>query len=54
MLAGSFQSDDWLPGDDGTLFTSFDYKLYTDLRDARVGPEVVVLTSAGKHGTKLK
>jgi hypothetical protein len=40
--------------EDGTLATSFEYKLYTNLADARVGPLFAVTTPAGKHGTKLK
>ena len=40
--------------DDGRLSTRFDYKLYTDLRDSRVGPAFSVTTVAGKHGTRLK
>lgn len=39
---------------DGHLKTSFDFKLYTDLKDARVGPNVVLNTVDGKHGTKAK
>lgn len=40
--------------DDGHLSTRFDYKLYTDLRDSRVGPVITVTTLAGKHGTRVK
>jgi hypothetical protein len=40
--------------DDGGLATVFDYKLFTDLKDSRVGPVFQLTTPAGKHGTKLK
>ncbi len=40
--------------DDGKLSTRFDYKLYTNLQDARVGPLFVVTTPDGKHGTRVK
>ena len=40
--------------DDGHLSTQFDYKLYTDLRDSRVGPVFILTTPAGKHGTRVK
>lgn len=40
--------------DDGHLSTSFDYKLYTDLRDARIGPVFTVVTGPGTHGTRRK
>lgn len=39
---------------DGHLKTHFEYKLYTDLKDARVGPTVIVDTVDGKHGTRAK
>lgn len=39
---------------DGKLKTRFEYKLFTDLKDARVGPLVLVDTPDGKHGTKAK
>ena len=39
---------------DGKLKTRFEFKLFTDLKDARVGPTVLVETVDGKHGTKAK
>lgn len=40
--------------EDGKLSTSFEYKLFTDLKDARVGPLFQVTSPAGKHGTRVK
>ena len=37
---------------DGKMKTRFEFKLYTDLKDARVGPTILVDTPDGKHGTK--
>lgn len=37
---------------DGKMKTRFEYKLFTDLKDARVGPVVAVDTPDGKHGTR--
>ncbi len=39
---------------DGKLKARFELKLYTDLKDARVGHTVLVDTVDGKHGTKAK
>lgn len=40
--------------DSGKLSTTFNYKLFTDLKDSRVGPEITVSTTTATHGTRLK
>jgi hypothetical protein len=39
---------------DGRLGTQFEYKVYTDLKDDRVGPVVSVTSTATTHGTHVK
>ncbi len=40
--------------DDGHLDTRFVYQLYTDLKNASIGPVISITTAAGTHGTHLK
>ncbi|GEM_PF-2682610 len=41
-------------GDDGKMIGAFDYKLFTDLSNAAIGPVVRFASIAGKHGTRVK
>ncbi len=41
-------------GDDGKLAGSFDYKMFTNLSNAAVGPVIRFASVAGKHGTRVR